>query len=243
MPHHTPRRLATVCRLRAHETVRRTDSPLFDAALRKHVGVLEKAALVVTEKVGRVRTCRLGESRLEAEVAWLEQYRELWAARFEGLDRVMETKTERRSDCELVVTRIFEGPARLVFQAWTTPELLLKWWTPKSFGITFVSCEVDARTGGSYKFVFNHPSFPEPMAFFGRYLEVIPNQKIVWTNEESPAASVTTLTLEERARKTYLVLSDVYPNKEALDEAMASGSVGGYPEQFTSLDELLGTLS
>lgn len=151
----------------------------------------------------------------------------------------METKTERRSDRELVVTRIFEGPARLVFQAWTTPELLMKWWTPKSFGITFVSCEADVRTGGSYKFVFTHPDFPEPMAFFGRYLEVIPNRKIVWTNDESPDASVTTLTLEERDGRTFLVISDVYPTKEALDEAMASGSVGGYPEQFEALDALL----
>jgi len=155
----------------------------------------------------------------------------------------METKTERRSDRELVVTRTFDGPARHVFQAWTTPELLKKWWTPKSFGITFVSCEVDARTGGGYKFVFTHPDFPEPMAFFGKYLEVVPDRKIVWTNEESPDASVTTLTLVETGGRTVLTLTDVYPTKEALDEAMNSGAVGGYPEQFNSLDELLSDLA
>jgi len=155
----------------------------------------------------------------------------------------METKTERRSDRELVVTRIFDGPARHVFQAWTTPELLKKWWTPKSFGITFVSCEVDARTGGGYKFVFTHPDFPEPMAFFGKYLEVVPDRKIVWTNDESPDASVTTLTLVETGEHTVLTLTDVYPTKEALDEAMNSGAVGGYPEQFNSLDELLPDLA
>lgn len=152
----------------------------------------------------------------------------------------METKTERRSDRELVVTRVFRAPARLVFEAWTTPELLLKWWTPKSFGIAFVSCEVDARTGGSYRFVFTHPDFPEPMAFFGKYLEVVPNQKIVWTNEEGPEGSVTTVTLVEHDGFTTLTLSDVYPTKEALDEAMNSGAVGGYPEQFDELEAVLG---
>lgn len=154
----------------------------------------------------------------------------------------METKTERRSDRELVVTRTFEGPARHVFRAWTTPALLTRWWAPPSFGIAFVSCEVDARTGGRYKFVFTHPDFPEPMAFFGTYLEVVPDQKIVWTNDESPDASVTTLTLVETDGRTLLTLTDVYPTKEALDEAMTSGAVGGYPEQFSGLDDLLSTL-
>ncbi|MEO6015210.1 MAG: SRPBCC family protein [Devosia sp.] len=148
------------------------------------------------------------------------------------------TTTDRRSDREVVVTRTFNAPARIVFEAWTTPELIMKWWTPASFGITFISCEADVRTGGNYRFVMGHPSFDQPMAFFGKYIEVVPNKRIVWTNEEGDG-SVTTVTFEEKDGKTHLVLSDVYPDKAALDEAMASGGIGGFPEQFNQLDTLL----
>jgi uncharacterized protein YndB with AHSA1/START domain len=150
------------------------------------------------------------------------------------------TSVERSSDREVVVRRTISGPARLVFDAWSKPELIVRWWTPKSIGISFVSCEADVRTGGTYRFVFSHPEFEQPMAFFGRYIEVVPNTKIVWTNEESgDAGSVSTLTLEERGDETLLVIRDVYPTKEALDEAMESGGIGGFSEQFDQLDELL----
>jgi uncharacterized protein YndB with AHSA1/START domain len=150
------------------------------------------------------------------------------------------TTTDRRSDTEVVITRTFDAPARIVFEAWTTPELLMKWWTPASFGITFISCDADVRTGGTYRFVMGHPSFDQPMAFHGRYLEVVPGKKIVWTNEEGgEAGSVTTVTFEEKGGKTYLVLSDVHPSKAALDAELESGAISGYPEQFTQLDILL----
>lgn len=148
----------------------------------------------------------------------------------------------RREDRELIITRTFDGPARHVFAAWTTPELLMRWWAPKSFGITFISCEADVRTGGTYRFVFGAPGHDQPMAFVGRYLEVDPPTKLVWTNEESGAdGSVTTVTLEEKNGKTLLVLRDVYPTKDVLDAAIASGSTGAYPEQFEELDRLLAT--
>ena len=102
------------------------------------------------------------------------------------------TTTDRHSDVEVVITRTFDAPARIVFEAWTTPELLMRWWTPASFGITFISCEADVRTGGTYRFVMGHPSFDQPMAFHGRYLEVVPGKKIVWTNAEGEPGSVTT---------------------------------------------------
>ena len=152
------------------------------------------------------------------------------------------TIVERTSELELVVTRTFNGPARIVFAAWTQPELIQRWWTPKSFGMSFVSCELDARTGGSYRFVFRHPSFEQPMAFFGKYIEVIPGTRIVWTNEEGPDGALSTLTFEESGGRTLLVLHERYPSKQALDEAIASGSSSGAPEQFESLDELLATL-
>lgn len=151
------------------------------------------------------------------------------------------TTVERTSDREIAVTRVFNGPANLVFEAWTKPELLQRWWTPKSFGISFVSCEADVRTGGTYRFVFRHPAAEEPMAFFGKYLEVTPNARIVWTNEETPDGPVSTVTFEEKGGTTLLVLRELYPTKEALDEALASGSTGtsGASEQFEGLDELL----
>ena len=153
------------------------------------------------------------------------------------------TAVERKSDRELVVTRSFKGPARIVFEAWTRPELLQRWWTPKSFGISFVSCEVDARTGGTYRFVFRHASFQEPMAFFGRYIEVTPNSRLVWTNDEGgEGGAVTTVTFEQRGAATLVVMHDLYPSKEALDNAIASGSTGWPEESFEQLDELLDTL-
>lgn len=149
------------------------------------------------------------------------------------------TTTERVSPTELVVTRLFDASSRLVYEAWTRPELLLRWWAPKSFGITFLSCEADVRTGGTYRFVFGHPASDLPMAFHGRYVEATPHSRLVWTNEESEQGSVTTLTLEDIGGQTRLVLHDRYPNAEALDEAIASGSTSGCAEQFDQLDGLI----
>jgi uncharacterized protein YndB with AHSA1/START domain len=150
------------------------------------------------------------------------------------------TTVERKSERELVVTRTFNGPARIVFEAWTKPELLKRWWVPKSMGVPLLSCELDARVGGQYRFVFGQdPS--KSFAFFGRYIEVIPNARLVWTNEESDDGAVTTLTFEEKDGKTLLVLHELYPSKEALDRSF-EGMEGGMPEQFKQLDELLVTL-
>jgi uncharacterized protein YndB with AHSA1/START domain len=151
-----------------------------------------------------------------------------------------ETTVERKSERELVITRTFNGPARLVFEAWTKPELLLRWWAPKMFGVSFLSCEIDPRTGGAYRFEFSHPASEQPMAFFGKYLEVTPPSRLVWTNEEGgEGGPVTTVTFEERGDATLVVVHDLYPSKEALDEAIASGSTGGFSETFKQLDELL----
>jgi uncharacterized protein YndB with AHSA1/START domain len=147
------------------------------------------------------------------------------------------TTAERTSERELVVTRTINGPPRIVFEAWTKPELLKQWWAPRSFGIALVSCEVDVRVGGQYRFVFGHGD--STMAFFGRYIEVTPHSRLVWTNDEAEDGPVSTLTLEEKAGKTLLVLHDLYPSKEALDAAMVSGTVSGMGENFDQLDELL----
>src|SRR5262245_111671 len=150
------------------------------------------------------------------------------------------TATERKSGRELVVTRIINGPARLVFEAWTRPELFKRWWVPQSIGLTLLSCEMDVRVGGAYRLVF--AGNPEPIAFFGKYLEVTPHSRLSWSNDESPDGALTTVTFEERAGKTRVVVHDLYPSKEALDAAIASESTGGFTEQFEQLDELLVTL-
>jgi uncharacterized protein YndB with AHSA1/START domain len=147
---------------------------------------------------------------------------------------------ERKSERALVIRRTFNGPARLVFEAWTTPELLKRWWAPRSFGIAFLSCEVDARTGGTYRFVFSHPSSAQPMAFFGRYIEVVPPSRLVWSNEEDgEGGAVTTVTFEEKGDTTLVTMHDLYPSKGALGAAIASGSTGGFSEAFDQLDVLL----
>jgi uncharacterized protein YndB with AHSA1/START domain len=163
-------------------------------------------------------------------------------ARRESEPTPMKNRTtlERKSDRELVVTRTFNGPARLVFEAWTKPELLKRWWVPKSLGMSFLSCEADVRTGGTYRFVFGHAASEQPMAFFGRYLEVTPHSRLVWTNDESDGGAVTTVTFEERGGKTLLVFHELYPTKEALDAN--AGMENGMAETFAQLDELLVTL-
>ena len=156
---------------------------------------------------------------------------------------LMENKAsvERTSERELVVTRTVSGPARIVFEAWTKPELFERWWVPKSFPITLLSCEMDVRLGGSYRLEFGHEG--STFEFFGRYLEVTPYSRLVWTNDEGDeGGTVTTVTFEEQAGKTLLVVHDLYPSKEALDAAIASGSTSGMPESLGQLDELLVTL-
>jgi uncharacterized protein YndB with AHSA1/START domain len=147
------------------------------------------------------------------------------------------TAVERRSERELVVTRTFTRPVRLVFDAWTKPELFKLWWAPKSSGVPLLSCEMDVRTGGSYRIAFGHDASGS-RGFFGKYLEVSPPSRLVWTNDESDDAAVTTVTFEEEDGRTLLVLQDLYPSKEALDEAFV-GMEDAMPEQFEQLDELL----
>jgi uncharacterized protein YndB with AHSA1/START domain len=148
------------------------------------------------------------------------------------------TTVERTSDRELVVTRTIDGPPSSVFEAWTDAELFRQWWVPESLGVKLLSCEVDARVGGGYRLTFDNDG-AEPMAFFGRYLEVTPPTRLVWTNEEGDGTVITTATFEDDHGRTRLVVHDLYPSKEALDEAVASGATSWNPEAFDQLDELL----
>jgi uncharacterized protein YndB with AHSA1/START domain len=151
------------------------------------------------------------------------------------------TTVDRKSDREVVVTRTFNAPARIVFEAWTKAELFKQWWVPKSMGMFLRSCEMDVRVGGRYRLVFGH-DVANPDEFFGRYIEVTPHSRLVWTNDEGgDGGSVTTVTFEEKDGKTLLVLHELYPSKEALDAA-GTGAADALVETFEQLDELLVTL-
>lgn len=160
-------------------------------------------------------------------------------ARTQSEPKPMKNRTtvERKSERELAVTRTFDAPARIVFEAWTKPDLFKRWWGPKSMGIPLLSCDMDPRVGGEYRLVFGNG-----MEFFGRYIEVTPHSRLVWTNEEGgDGGPVTTVTFEEKGGKTLLVMCELYPSKEALDAA-GTGAAEGMVELFGQLDELLVTL-
>jgi uncharacterized protein YndB with AHSA1/START domain len=148
------------------------------------------------------------------------------------------TSVERRGDRELVVTRTFNAPPRTVYRAWSQPELFQRWWMPKSLsGVRLVSCEMDVRTGGKYRLEFSAGG-SETMAFHGKYLEAVPDERIVWTNDEGEEGAITTVTFEDQGGRTLLIFHEIYPTKEALEEAL-QGSAAGLPEQLEQLDELL----
>ena len=149
------------------------------------------------------------------------------------------TTVERQSDRELVVTRAFDGPAHLVFEAWTKPELFVRWWVPKSMGMILRSCEMDVRTGGGYRLVFGHDASSSDV-FFGRYIEVIPNSRIVWTNDEGESVASSTVIFAEEGGRTLLTFSEVHPSKDALDQSL--GGMEATPEQFDQLDVVLASL-
>ena len=151
------------------------------------------------------------------------------------------TSVERKGDRELVVTRTFDAPPSTVYKAWSQPELFQRWWAPKSVpGVSLVSCDMDVRTGGKYRLEFGAGG-SDTMAFYGRYLEVVPNERIVWTNDEGKEGAVTTVTFEDLGGKTLVKFYEVYPSKEALEEAL-QGSAAALPEQLEQLDELLSSI-
>lgn len=151
------------------------------------------------------------------------------------------TKVARISDTEVEATRLFDAPPHLVYKAWTTPELFQRWWAPKSMGVPMHVRELDVRVGGGYRIEFT-PEGGQVWAFFGRYTDVVPNQRIVWTNEEGgEGGAISSVTLEEQDGKTLLTFRETYPTKEALDEGI--GGAEGLPEQFAQLEELLGEMA
>ena len=151
------------------------------------------------------------------------------------------TSVERKGDRELLITRTFDAPPSVVFRAWSRPELFQRWWVPKSAsGVALVSCDMDVRTGGKYRLEFGAGG-SDTMAFYGKYLEVVPDERIVWTNDEGEEGAITTVTFEDRGGKTLLNFHEIYPSKEALEEAL-QGSAAGLPDQLEQLGQLLSSI-
>ena len=149
------------------------------------------------------------------------------------------THIERVSEQELLATRRFDAPVARVFAAWTTAAQFQSWWPPQSMGMALRTCEIDARPGGGYRLDFG-PDDAHPMVFFGRYTDVIPNARLVWTNEEDAAGAVTTVSFTADGDTTLLTYSEVNPATDGRDEAF-EGTACTLPEQFEQLDRLLAT--
>lgn len=148
------------------------------------------------------------------------------------------TVVEHKGDRELVVTRTFDAPPSKVYRAWSQPELFRRWWMPRSVsGVSLVSCDMDVRTGGKYRLEFSTGG-PDTMAFHGKYIDVVPNERIVWTNDEGDEGAITTVIFENQDGQTLLIFHEIYPSEEALEEAL-QGSAAGLPEQLDQLDGLL----
>ena len=146
------------------------------------------------------------------------------------------TSVERPSDREVIITRLVNAPPHIVWEAWTRAELFRQWWIPKSAALNLLSCEMDVRVGGGYRLVFKFQD--SEMAFFGTYREVVPNQRLVWTNDEAgDAGQISTVTFEEKSGKTLVVMHELYPSKEALEAA--SGSYDAMAETFDQLEEFV----
>jgi uncharacterized protein YndB with AHSA1/START domain len=156
-----------------------------------------------------------------------------------------ETIVERTTDRELVVTRTFNAPAHIVFDAWTKPELLKRWWAPKSFGVSLFECESDLRVGGTYRYAFGRdPKNPE--VFSGRYVEVNSPSRLVLTQiyerMRNAGEAIVTATFEESEGRTRLTLRQLFPSKEALEGALASGMEHGMRVTLDQLDALVASL-
>jgi uncharacterized protein YndB with AHSA1/START domain len=157
-------------------------------------------------------------------------------------DRVSKGRTQvERSERELVVTRTFDAPVRIVYDAWTRADLFQLWWAPQSGGVPIRACEMDVRTGGGYSLTFGKDA-ANTMTFFGNYIDVVPLSRMVWTNDEGDQGAVTTVTFEEKDGATLVVMTELYPSKEALDASFI-GMEDSTPEQFEQLDALLLTLA
>lgn len=159
-------------------------------------------------------------------------------------DMTNQTTMDLVGDRDIVIARTFHGPARIVFDAWTKPEYVRRWWAPASLGVSMASCDADVRAGGSYRYVLQTPQ--GRITFSGVYREVTPPTRLVYTQifEEHPEGDpvIVTVTFEERDGKTHMVSHERYPSPEVRELVLASGMEHGMRETMDQLDALVATL-
>jgi uncharacterized protein YndB with AHSA1/START domain len=153
-----------------------------------------------------------------------------------------DTVMRLEGDREIVISRTFNAPARLVFDAVTKPELLKRWWAPKSLGVALVQCDADVRPGGTYRYVMQKGNGPL-MAFSGTYREESPPARLVYDEIFEPMAALgsahVSVTFEEHDGKTRYVMRSVYASKQARDGVVASGMEKGMRESMDQLEALV----
>ena len=152
-------------------------------------------------------------------------------------------KVTTPSDTEIQMSRIFDAPSRLVFEAMTKPEHVKEWWGRLGEGYSVPVCEIDLRVGGAWRFVNKHPK--GEAAFHGVYREITPPERIVFTEifEEFPdAESVVTAVLTEENGKTRLTATVAYPSRDVRDAVINSGMAKGAAISYDRLEEVVARL-
>jgi uncharacterized protein YndB with AHSA1/START domain len=142
------------------------------------------------------------------------------------------------TETQILITREFDAPRHLVYRAWTTPELIKRWWSGNRGEVT--SAEVDLRPGGTWRYVMVANGGFE-VAFHGEYQEIIPGERIVATEvyEGAPdAAAVTTTTFTETGGRTTLAILVQHPSPESRDAHINSGMEGGMQEAMDHLEQV-----
>jgi len=156
-----------------------------------------------------------------------------------------DTSMELRDDRDVVIARTFNAPARLVYDAWTKPEFVRRWWAPRSHGVSLVVCDADIRVGGAYRYVMRKDGdgADGDIGFSGRYVELTPHSRIVLTQIFEPMADagevVITVSFDEVDGQTHLVSQERYPSKEARDAAVGAGMEQGMRESMDQLEALV----
>lgn len=162
-----------------------------------------------------------------------------------------QTSMELKGDREIVIARTFNGPPRIVFDAWTRPELVRRWWAPDSRRVVVTACDADLRAGGTYRYVLRLEKTGHQFAFSGRYTEVTPHSRLVYTELFEPDAGganpgdiplIVTVTFTGRDGKTDLVSHSLCPSPEVRDAILASGMEHGMRETMDQLDLLVASL-
>jgi uncharacterized protein YndB with AHSA1/START domain len=159
---------------------------------------------------------------------------------------MQDTTLERTSDREIVITRSFRAPPRIVFEAFTKSEHVRKWWAPRSRGVELVACDADVSVGGAYRYVMRVRDLGD-MAFSGRYVELTPPSRLVYTQVFEPmkdaGEAVVTVTFDaEPGERTKMTSRERYPSKDALEAAIQSGMEGGMRESMDQLDVLVAAI-